>query len=99
MICILSLVYRKEKWSQSTLPDKSRTLRPWSKSMIIISDYALVLKEDIGVFWLRAVRTPIYVLYVKECFVIGILVLASAKNEWRNEGMSDDPQVPMSELP
>ncbi len=28
----------------------SCTLRPWSKTMIIISNYTLVLKDDIGVF-------------------------------------------------
>ena len=32
-------------------------------------------------FWLRAVRTPIYILYAKECSVIGILVLESAKRK------------------
>ena len=49
MICILSLVYRKKK-----VPENP----PWQvvysetmvKTMIIISDYTLVLKEDIGVF-------------------------------------------------
>ena len=36
--------------AENTRRDKSCTLRPWLKTMIIISDYTLVLKEDFGVF-------------------------------------------------
>ena len=42
-------VYERKR-SQSILRDKSCTLRPWLKTMIVISDYTLVLKEDFGVF-------------------------------------------------
>lgn len=49
MICILSLVYRKKK-----VPEHPTWKVVYSetvvKTMIIISDYTLVLKEDIGVF-------------------------------------------------
>ncbi len=46
---------------------------------------------------LRAVRTPIYALSVRECSVTETPVHASEKGR-RNERASDDPQVPLSEL-
>jgi len=49
MICILSLVYRKKK-----VPEHPTWKAVYSetmvKTMIIISDYTLVLKENSGVF-------------------------------------------------
>ena len=49
MICILSLVYRKKK-----VPEHPTWKVVYSetmvKTMIIISDYTLILKEDSGVF-------------------------------------------------
>ncbi len=50
------------------------------KTMIIISDYTLVLKEDFGVL-LRAVRTPIFVPYVGERSATEIPDLASEKGK------------------
>lgn len=49
MICILSLVYRKKKVPEH-LPWKVVYSETMVKTMIIISDYTLVLKEDFGVF-------------------------------------------------
>jgi len=50
MICILSLVYRKKKVPEHP-PWKVVYSETMVKTMIIISDYTLVLKEDSGVFY------------------------------------------------
>ena len=80
MICILSLVYRKKK-----VPEHPTWKVVYSETMVKNHDYYIRLHTGPqGGYWcflLRAVRTPIYVLYVKEGFVIGILVLASAKRK------------------
>ena len=49
MTCILSLVYRKKKVPEH-LPWKVVYSETMVKTMIIISDYTLILKKDIGVF-------------------------------------------------
>ena len=80
MICILSLVYRKKK-----VPEHPTWKVVYSetmvKTMIIISDYTLVLKEDFVVFLLRAVRTPIFVPYVRERSATEIPDHVSAKRK------------------
>ena len=78
MICILSLVYRKKK-----VPEHPTWKVVYSETMVKNHDYYIRLHTDpqggYWCFWLRAVRTPIYALSVRECSVTGIPVPASAK--------------------
>ena len=83
MICILSLVYRKKK-----VPEHPTWKVVYSETMVKNHDYYIRLHTGPqGGYWcflLRAVRTPIYALSVRECSVTGIPVPASAKRRWFN---------------
>ena len=80
MICILSLVYRKKK-----VPEHPTWKVVYSETMVKNHDYYIRLHTGPqGGYWcflLRAVRTPIYALSVRECSVTGTPVHASVKRK------------------
>ena len=78
MTCILSLVYKKKK-----IPEHPAWKVVYSEIMFKNHDYYIRIHTDpqggFCCFLLRAVRTPIFVLFAREYSAIETPVLASAK--------------------